>query len=186
MTNMPFASPDDFRDIQTINFYRDATARNVVGDDFFGQLAAGSRDNARSPMQWDASEQAGFTTGVSWFPVNPNASEINAAAALADEASVLHHYRTLIELRHKNPVVAIGDFTMLLEEDPRIYAFTRSLDDVTLLVLGNFSADEVPVDLPDAAEWATSELLLGNYPSRDGSAPGIVLRPWETRIYRRG
>ena len=75
---------------------------------------------------------------------------------------------------------------MLLEQDPRIYAFTRSLGDVTLLVLGNFSADEVPIGLPDSAEWAMSELLLGNYPTLDGSAPRIVLRPWETRIYRRG
>ncbi len=82
-------------------------------------------------------------------------------------------------------MVAVGDFRMLLDEDPRVYAFTRSLDGVELLVLGNFSADEGPVDLPDAAGWAASELLLGNYADQDGSA-GIVLRPWETRIYRRG
>ena len=82
--------------------------------------------------------------------------------------------------------MAVGDFRMLLEQDPRIYPFTRSLDEVTLLVLGNFSDDEAPVDLPDAAEWATSRLLLGNYPTPDASTPGIVLRPWETRIYRRG
>jgi oligo-1,6-glucosidase len=83
-------------------------------------------------------------------------------------------------------VVAVGNFGMLLEQDPRVYAFTRSLDDVTLLVLGNFSADEVPVGLPGAAEWAESDLLIGNYPASDGPAPGIVLRPWETRVYRRG
>jgi oligo-1,6-glucosidase len=186
MTNMPFTGPDDFRDIQTINFFRDGQARGMAGEDFFSQLAAGSRDNARSPMQWASSEHAGFTTGVPWFPVNPNASEINAAAALADETSVLHHYRKLIALRHDHPVVAVGDFALLLEQDPRVYAFTRSLDNVTLLVLGNFSADEVPVRLPDAAEWAEADLLLGNYPTPDGSAPGIVLRPWETRVYRRG
>ena len=113
-------------------------------------------------MQWDSSEHAGFTTGVPWFPANPNASKINAAAALADETSVLHHYRKLIALRHDHPVVAVGDFAMLLEQDPRVYAFTRTLNDVTLLVLGNFSADKVPVGLPDAAEWADADLLLGN------------------------
>jgi oligo-1,6-glucosidase len=161
-------------------------ARGMAGEDFFARVAAGSRDNARSPMQWDGSAHAGFTTGVPWFPVNPNATEINAAAALADEDSVLHHYRKLIALRHDHPVVAAGDFTMLLEQDPRIYAFTRSLHGVTLLVLGNFSGDEAPVGLPDAAAWATSELLLGNYPTVEEWASGIVLRPWEARIYRRG
>ncbi len=185
MTNMPFAGPDDFRDIETINFYRTEIARGRAAEDLFDKVAAGSRDNARSPMQWDGSIHAGFTTGIPWFPVNPNFAEINVQAALADDDSVLHHYRRLIALRHELPVVAVGDFRMLLDEDPRVYAFTRSLDGVELLVLGNFSADEGPVDLPDAAGWAASELLLGNYADQDGSA-GIVLRPWETRIYRRG
>ncbi|MDP9362646.1 MAG: alpha-glucosidase [Chloroflexota bacterium] len=186
MTNVPFAALDDFRDIETINFFRAAVARGAAANQIFAGIAAGSRDNARSPMQWDGSAHAGFTTGVPWFPVNPNYTEINAAAAVADPDSVFHHYRTLIALRHDLPVVALGDFAMLLEQDPRVYAFTRSLDGITLLVLGNFSAGEAPVDLPDAAEWAAAELLLGNYPDPDGSAAGIVLRPWEARVYRRG
>jgi oligo-1,6-glucosidase len=144
-----------------------------------------SRDNARSPMQWSGDASGGFTTGVPWFPLNPNTSEINADAARLDANSVYHHYRKLIQLRHEHPVVALGDFQMLLPEDPKVYAFTRSLDDVTLLVLGNFSGDELPVDLPDAAEWAREELLIGNYPPRDGES-GITLRPWETRVYKRG
>ncbi len=186
MTNMSFTSLDDFHDIQTVNFYREAVAGGAAPEDLFGQLAAGSRDNARTPMQWDASEQAGFTTGVPWLPVNPNAAQINAAAAVADPDSVLHYYRKLIALRHELPVVAVGDFTMMLEQDPRVYAFTRSLDRVTLLVLGNFSSDEAPVELPDVAGWAASDLLLGNYPPPEGPVTGIVLRPWESRIYRRG
>jgi oligo-1,6-glucosidase len=117
--------------------------------------------------------------------VNPNTSEINADAARADADSIYHHYRKLIQLRHEHPVVALGDFQMLLPEDPKVYAFTRSLDDVTLLVLGNFSGDEVPVDLPEAAEWAREELLIGNEPPRDDES-GITLRPWETRVYKRG
>ncbi len=186
MTNMPFRGPDDFRDIETLSFFRAAVAGGTPAGDLLGGVAAGSRDNARSPMQWDSSQHAGFTTGVPWFPVNPNAAAINAAAAAADPDSVFHHYRRLIALRHDHPVVALGDFAMLLERDPTVYAFTRSLAGVTLLVLGNFSADAAPVDLPDAADWAASELLLGNYPAPDGSTPGIVLRPWETRVYRRG
>lgn len=118
-------------------------------------------------------------------PVNPNAVEINVEAALADPDSVLRHYRKLIALRHELAVVALGDFTMLLEQDPRVYAFTRSLDGVTLLVLGNFSSEQTPMDLADAAEWAGAELLLGNYPP-PAAPPALVLRPWESRIYRRG
>jgi oligo-1,6-glucosidase len=184
MTNTSFASVDDFLDIQSRNFLRDAVALGSVAEDLLGALAVGSRDNARTPMQWDGSEHGGFTTGTPWFPVNPNTSVINAAAAMADDNSVFHFYRRLIALRHELPVVALGHFTMLLAQDPKVYAFTRSLDGVTLLVLGNFSSSDVPVELPDAAAWASSELLLGNYPTPDADAIGIVLRPWETRVYR--
>jgi oligo-1,6-glucosidase len=136
------------------------------------------RDNARTPMQWDASEHAGFTTGTPWIAVNPNHDEINAEAALADPESVFHHYRRLIELRHTEPVVAHGEFAMLLPDDERVYAFTRRLGDDELLVLGNFSGEDAAVDLPELG----GELVLGNYP--DAGEPG-VLRPWEARILRR-
>jgi oligo-1,6-glucosidase len=133
-----------------------------------------SRDNGRTPMQWDASPHAGFTAGTPWIAVNPNHDEINAAAAVADPESVFHHYRRLIELRHTEPVVAHGDFTMLLEDDERIYAFARRLDSTELLVVANFSGDAIDYDWPD------DELLLGNCPHL---GPG--LQPWEARIYRR-
>ena len=185
MTNVPFDSLEDFQDISSVNFHAAATALGAPEDAVLSALRIASRDNARGPMQWDDSEQAGFTTGVPWFPVNPNATEINAKAALADHNSVFHHYRRLIGLRRELPVVAFGDFDMLLEDHPNVYAFTRSLDGVTLLVLGNFSSDEVAVELPDAARWASEELLLGNYRPRNDE-DGIALRPWETRVYRRG
>jgi oligo-1,6-glucosidase len=138
-----------------------------------------SRDNARTPMQWDASPHAGFTTGEPWMAVNPNHTEINAAAAVADEDSVFHHYRRLIALRQSEPAVAHGDFTMLLADDPRVYAFTRRLDDVELLVLANFSGEDAAAAVDPA--WAGAELLLGNLPD----APDLTLRPWEARVYRR-
>ena len=143
-----------------------------------------SRDNARTPMQWDATSHAGFTTGTPWLAVNPNHVEINAEAAMADEGSVFHHYRRLIELRHDEPVVAHGDFTMLLARDPIVYAFTRRLADVELLVLGNFSSEPVTADVPAADEWAAAELVLANYPAV-GDAVTLELRPWEARVYRR-
>jgi oligo-1,6-glucosidase len=128
------------------------------------------RDNARTPMQWDDSPHAGFTTGTPWLAVNPNYAEINAKAAVEDPDSVLHHYRKLIELRHRLEVVRDGEFVLLAPDDPRIYAFTRGAE---LLVAANFSAETVEFDTP-------GELLLSNY--RD-SGTGR-LRPWEARITR--
>lgn len=186
MTNMPFTSSEDFLDIQTVNFHRLAVESDTATDEHFQKLALGSRDNARTPMQWDDSDHAGFTTGVPWIPVKPNRTEINAEAAKADHGSVFHYYRRLIALRHELPVVATGFFTMLLERDPKIYAFTRSLDQDELLVLGNFSSDDQAVDLPDEVKWvASGNMLLGNYEKPDSSCTDIVMRPWEARIYRR-
>jgi oligo-1,6-glucosidase len=181
MTNAPFARIEEFRDIESRNHYVEAVAAGHAREEVLASLRAMSRDNARTPMQWDASEQAGFTTGTPWIPVNPNHFHVNAAAARADPDSVFHHYRRLIELRHSEPVVAHGDFTMLLPDDDRVYAFTRRLDDVELLVLGNFSRDRIIVDLPDAEAWAGTEVLIGAPP-----APGpLVLGPWEGRVHRR-
>jgi len=128
-------------------------------------------------MQWDAGEHAGFTTGEPWIAVNPNHAEINAEAAVADPGSVFHHYRKLIALRHDEPAVVDGDFTMLVPDDERIYAFTRRLGDTELLVTANFSAD--PVTPPVPAEWAEAEVVAGD------PGDGLALGPWEARAYRR-
>jgi oligo-1,6-glucosidase len=117
--------------------------------------------------------------------VNPNHDEINAEAALADPDSVLHHYRRLIELRHAEPAVVHGDFTMLLEDDERVYAFTRRLDDVELLVVGNVSGEPAEADVPEATEWAGAELVLSNAPAPSGAGAPLALGPWEARVYRR-
>lgn len=185
MTNAPFDSPDDLMDIESKNYCSEAKVRGVELDKIFDSIAAGCRDNARTPMQWDASPNAGFTTGTPWFLVNPNFREINAANAIADPDSVLHHYRRLIQLRHEDPVVALGDFTMLLESDPHVYAFKRSLEDIELLVLGNFSSEQVRVDLTDAPDWTRSEIVIANYAEPAEDEDGIRLRPWESRVYRR-
>jgi oligo-1,6-glucosidase len=180
MTNAPLRRIKDFHDIESLNHYRQAVAAGERPEDVLVALRAMGRDNARTPMQWDASEHAGFTTGTPWLPVNPNHVEINAQAALADPGSVLHHYRHLIELRHTEPVVAHGDFTMRMAGDEHVYAFTRRLGDVELFVLGNFSGAERPV--PEALEWAAAELLVGNYEAVEDHG---TLRAWETRVYRR-
>jgi oligo-1,6-glucosidase len=178
MTNRPFAGIGDFHDIESVNHYTAAVAAGADPDDVLAALRAKSRDNARTPMQWDSSPNAGFTAGEPWLPVNPNHVEINAAAARADPDSVFHHYRRLVELRHTEPVVAYGEFTMLLPDHERVYAFTRSYQGVELLVLANLSGESSTVDV---AGWAGAELVLGTH--RTGGTG--TLAPWESRILRR-
>jgi oligo-1,6-glucosidase len=185
MTNAPFDGIGDFRDIESLNQYAESVAAGASPDDVLAALRVMSRDNARTPMQWDDSPHAGFTRGTPWLAVNPNYKEINADAARTDEDSVFHHYRKLIELRHTEPAVVHGSFTMLLPDDEQIYAYTRRLEATELLVLGNFSAAPVIAEMSDAAGWASSELVLANYPAPDPDSPPLLLRPWETRVYRR-
>ena len=176
MTNAPLERLEDFRDIESLNHYAQAVALGDPPEHVLAGMRAMGRDNARTPMQWDASEHAGFTTGIPWLAANPNHSEINAEAATADADSVFHHYRRLIELRHAEPVVAHGEFHMLLPNDERVYAFTRRLDDVELLVLGNFSGETVTAEVDES--WASAEVLIG-----DGR--GLRLEPWEGRVLSR-
>jgi len=201
MTNFPFRGIDDFRDIESLNHYAEAVDHGLPAEQVLAGMRRVSRDNARTPMQWDGAGQAGFTTGDRpWLPVNPNFRQVNAEIERADPDSVFHHYRRLIELRHTEPAVAHGDFSMLLAEHARIYAFTRRLDDVELLVLGNFSAEVEPVGADpelDPAAWADAELLIGNCPpapvesakpvesAGSVSTAGWTLQPWEARVYRR-
>lgn len=189
MTNAPFTSIDDFRDIESLNHYAQAVDGGADPVRVLAGLRAMGRDNARTPMQWDASPHAGFTTGTPWIPVHPNHTEVNAEAAYADPSSVFHHYRRLIALRHREPAVVHGDFTMLLPDDPRVYAFTRRLvaaDGTTteLLVLGNFTGDTAEVGLPDDG-WRDTELLIGNVPDPDPVTAALSLAPWEARVHRR-
>ncbi|GAA4727835.1 alpha-glucosidase [Pedococcus ginsenosidimutans] len=186
MTNVPFAAHDDFLDIESVNYYRMAVASGSDAEEVLSALRLGSRDNARSPMQWDASDNAGFTTGTPWSKVNPNHTEINAEDSLADDDSVFHHYRRVIELRHTEPAVAHGDFHMLAADHPSLYAFTRSHEGTELLVLANFSGDELALDGVDDLDldgWKTATLLLGNLGEPSGST--APLRAWESRVLRR-
>ena len=206
MTNMSFGAISDYRDIEVLNHHREATTHLGHTDaDVLAALAPLNRDNARTPVQWDASRHGGFTTGAPWIAVNPNTSHINAAEQEDNPDSVFSFYRQVIALRHAEPVVAEGDFTMLLPDDEHVYAFRRSLPGsgatpgVQLLVLGNFSGEDRTVEL-DGGGWGDAEagadepelghypagLILGNYPG-DGAAAhaAISLRPWELKVFRR-
>jgi oligo-1,6-glucosidase len=174
MTNAPWATLEDFRDIESLNHYRAAVAAGASPDDVLLDLRRQSRDNARTPVQWDAGRHGGFTTGEPWLPVNPNHVSINAEAARGDPDSVFHHYRRLISLRKALPVIADGDFTLLLEGDERVFAYVRSLGHDALLVLGNFSGDEVEVSLEG---WEDASPVIGS--------SGMVLGPWEGKAFLR-
>ncbi len=183
MTNYPFGSLADFNDIEARNYA--ATAAQLPEYDeaeLLKNLAIGSRDNARTPVQWDDSTHAGFTTGTPWLPVNPNAGTVNAKQAVADTDSVFHYYRRLIQLRHELPIVIHGEFELLLPEDERIFAYTRTHEGEQLLVLANFSEEAVNVPLENAVTWSEQPVVIGNYPPAEPTAE-IVLRPWETRVY---
>lgn len=187
MTNAHFTRFDQYQDIESIRHVAQArTLASATDEQLLAGLAAMSRDNARTPVQWDDTPNAGFTTGRPWLAVNPNHVEVNAAAERADPQSVFHHYRRLIALRHEDPVVALGDFTMLLPDDEQVYAFTRSLDGDALLVVVNVSGQERAVDLagawPVTADGGWGDLVLGTH--ADPGEPA-VLRPWEARVVRR-
>ncbi len=181
MTNMSFGAISDYRDIEVLNHHREATTHLGHTDaEVLAAVAPLNRDNARTPLQWDTTGNAGFTTGTPWIAVNPNHNRINAAAQLDDPASVLAFYRKVIELRHRDPVVSDGDFTMLLPEDEHVYAFLRTVPGTELLVLGNFSGSDRTADVGDPS-WTAAEPVLGNYPA----SAGLALRPWELKVLRR-
>ncbi|GAB2749847.1 alpha-glucosidase [Nocardioides pakistanensis] len=179
MTNHPFERIEDFEDIEAVNHYREAVGAGADPEEVLSSLRAMGRDNARTPMQWDDSPNAGFTTGEPWLAVNPNHKEINAAAQVCDPESVFEHYRALIRLRHEHPVVAHGDFTLHLDDHDRLFAFTRTLAHEELLVVANFSGAPTEVPARFADRWREATLLLGNVPGSDGA----TLEPWEARVY---
>jgi oligo-1,6-glucosidase len=146
-----------------------------------------SRDQGRTPVQWDASANAGFTAGTPWIAVNPDYVTVNAAAEAGRPGSVFEHYRRLIELRHADPVVIDGGFELLLPEHPAIWAFLRHGPDTDLLVAANFSGDVTAAALPLDPDWADAAVVLTNLPDTEPlqPPPGLKLRPWESVIWRR-
>ena len=186
MTNVAFESIDDYRDIATRHLYREAVEAHGVDPQLaLAVVHARSRDNARTPMQWDESPGAGFTTGKPWIKVNPNHASINVKEALADPNSVLHYYRRLIRLRRENPIMVYGTYDLILADHPQIYAFTRTLDNDRLLVILNFSGDTPDFVLPKYLGSYDKQTLIGNY-EIDPAAEidRLTLRPYEAQVYR--
>ena len=187
MRNAPFTTIADYRDIQALNAHAEAAARADVDlPALIAAMGRMSRDHARTPMQWDGSPGAGFTTGDPWIAINPDHVDVNAAAQVDDPDSVFEHHRRLIELRHTEPVVTTGNFELLLPEHPTVWAFLRRGQDAELLVAANLSADTVEVELPLDPEWDTAVALLTNLADQAPKPPtDLTLQPWESVVWRR-
>lgn len=186
MTNVPFGGIEDFRDLDSINAYHELIGQGVFDEEtMLHYLRRKSRDNARSPMQWDDTENAGFTTGTPWIMVNPNYSAINAKVQLADENSVFHYYRRLIGLRRESDwseVIVYGSYALLAPEDEHIYAYTRTLGQRCLLVVCNVSGQPQTFAVPEELAGERAQVVIGNL-----SAPvwgeTLTLEPWQACVW---
>jgi oligo-1,6-glucosidase len=185
MTNVAFDSIEHYRDIATLNMYRELVEnQGMDAPAVLALIHSASRDNARTPMQWDDSAQAGFTSGRPWIEVNSNYKEINVEQALADPNSIFYYYQKLIQLRQQHPIIVYGTYDLILDDHEAIYAFTRTGEDGRLLVILNFTKATPVFTLPAHISFAGQELLLGNY--EVNAAEGIqelTLRPFEARVY---
>lgn len=186
MTNVAFESIDDYRDIQTLNLYRECVEEmGMAPAEALAIAHARSRDNARTPMQWDDGPNAGFTAGTPWIKVNPNYPHIHVAQSLADPGSILHYYRQLIRLRRQNPTIVYGRYDLVPGTEPGVYAFTRTWEGDRLLVVLSFAGEEASFALPDGILCGTAEALIGNYPIDPAEdVRQLRLSPYEARVYR--
>ncbi|GAB6104895.1 oligo-1,6-glucosidase [Blautia glucerasea] len=180
MTNAYFDKLEDYRDIESINFFTELTEAGIMTPEYMMKcLMLRSRDNARTPMQWDDSAQGGFTSGKPWIRINSNYKEINAVQQLGDPDSVFHYYQKLIRLRKEKDIIVYGDFEALCRDDDKIFAYTRKLDQKKLLTVCNFSDQNAEMDIPE--EFAGAQCLITNL-GRTVFDRNFVLRPYEAFV----
>ena len=188
MTNAPLTAITDYRDIESLNYYVSALDRGQDAEAVMRALAFKSRDNARTPMQWDAGEHAGFSRVEPWLPVNPNHTTINVVAQEADPHSVLSHYRALIALRHDHPLVVDGRFELLLPDHDQLWVISRGEADHRLLVVANVSSRPARLDAGSLPDLSGARVLLSTHPDRDAMVgdDAQLLLPWESRVVELG
>ena len=184
MTNVPFQSLDDFRDIESINAYHEYTqSGQIAPEDMMRYLHYKSRDNARTPMQWNNTANAGFTTGTPWIMVNPNYPKINAKEQVERPDSIFHYYQKLIKLRKAHEIIVYGSYQLLLPDDPNLYVYTRELAEEKLLVICNFTDTRQSFTLPSAWNSDQMHCLIANYPERVPEKQ-MLLNPYEALVYQ--
>ncbi|MFQ1658472.1 alpha,alpha-phosphotrehalase [Aeromonas veronii] len=183
MTNPGYQRIDDYQDVESRNIFAIKQAEGMSEAEILAILGAKSRDNSRTPMQWSAAPNAGFTSGTPWLKPAANYPEINAEAALANQHSVFWHYRDLIALRKAHPIFTQGDYQELLTGHPQIWAYARRANGQTLLVVSNFYGEPVEFALPAELQSGKGRLLLGNYPDSPAQPQSGMLRPYESLIW---
>lgn len=184
MTNFPFAAIEDYRDVEAVNHYAEQVAAGADPAEVLRGIAPVSRDNARTPMQWDDSPNAGFTTGTPWIPVNPNAGDVNAAAEVGVPGSVFEFYRALVDLRHRSRVVAEGTFERVASPEPAVFAFRRRLGAEQVVVVANLGSLALAPAFADAMPGEGLRLFLSNQVDEGGRGHDLsVLPPWAVRVF---
>ena len=182
MTNVRLEDINEYNDIESLNMYKDRLSKGYAHEEIMESIYAKGRDNARTPMQWDDSENAGFTTGNPWLSVNKNYEVINAKQCLEDENSIFHYYRKLINIRKNNDTIIYGDYTLLCADDNNIFAYIRELNGDKILVVCNFYDNEVNFNFK--YDFNYSEILLSNYKDSSTLLENLTLRPYEAIMYR--
>ncbi|NOZ04109.1 MAG: alpha-glucosidase [FCB group bacterium] len=181
MTNIRFDNIEDYRDIETINWYKQLKNMGKDTDKYMEGWKLSARDNGRTPMQWDNNRNAGFTSGTPWIKVNPNHKEINVVAQENDPGSILNYFRRMIRLRKDNPVLVYGSYELLSPDHPQIYAYVRTLDKSKMLVLLNFSTEKVEYQLPAGIKVGNVE--ISNYDVTDANEERAILYPYQAVIF---
>jgi oligo-1,6-glucosidase len=186
MTNVAFDKIEDYRDVEIHNLWRDRVESGRASkDDIWRAIHVKGRDNARTPMQWNDSQNAGFTTGTPWIQVNPNYRDINVKEAVADPNSIYHYYKKIIQLRKHNPIMVYGRYDLILRDHDEIYAYTRTNGDEVWLVVCNFFANQPEFQLPDGLQGDHATLIVSNYDdvAERSAVTRFALRPYECRVY---
>ncbi|QHE62229.1 alpha,alpha-phosphotrehalase [Rossellomorea vietnamensis] len=184
MTNVQFPSIEDYDDVAVKNLYRLKREEGVPHQDIMEIIWASSRDNSRTPMQWSAGENSGFTTGTPWMKVNPNYKTINVEAQDKDENSILNFYKKMIQLKKREDLFTYGIYDLLLEKDKQIYAYTRTGENTSMVVITNLSTKNAVCDL-GKRNVSSENLLLNNYEVENhGELSKLTLKPYEARVYR--
>ncbi|MCI1580587.1 MAG: alpha,alpha-phosphotrehalase [Clostridium beijerinckii] len=185
MTNPYFDKIEKYRDVESINYYNILKDQGKSEEEILQILKAKSRDNSRTPVQWDDSENAGFTKGEPWIPVSSEYKRINVEQALKDEDSIFYHYQKLIRLRKDYEVISNGSIKFILEENNKVLSYVRNLGDATVLVINNFYGESTKVEIPDeyANKSAKSEILISNYKDSSVLNKELNLRPFESIVY---
>lgn len=183
MTNVPFGSISDFRDLDSVNAWHELISKGVFSEEeMMKYLRYKSRDNARTPFQWSDEKNAGFTDGTPWIMVNPNYKEINAREQMGRADSVFNYYKKLIALRKEHEIIVYGSYDLLMADDRELYVYTRTLGDERLLVICNFYGNERRMKLPEGWDPERMEVLIGNYADQS-AAEELLIRPYEAVVF---